>query len=94
MVNFTGSNGIDLSHLVVFYEDSKIFVSGRERFNRRIRIFLLDQRTGDIYVRKACTGRWVVLEDEGSSKSIMDNVFDACLRKHIPVYRVSGQFFG
>lgn len=94
MVKLTGTNGIDLSHLVVFYEDSKIFVSGRERLTRRIRIFLFDQNTGDVYVRKPFTGNWVVLEDEVSSKSVTENVTEACECRNIPIYRARGQFSG
>jgi hypothetical protein len=94
MVTIHGSNGIDLSHLVIFHEDHKIFVAGRERLTRRMRVFLVNQRTGEILSHNGRLDTWAVVEDEFSCRSISDNVADACERKHIPVYRVRGPFSG
>jgi siroheme synthase (precorrin-2 oxidase/ferrochelatase) len=94
MVNFTGSNGIELNHLVIFEDDNKIFVAGRERFNKRLRIFLINEHTGEVYTRNGRAANWAVVDNESNRRSIADNVYDACRRRNIPVYRVKGQFCG
>ena len=94
MVNFTTGQGVSLKHLVVFDNESKIFAAGREQFGNRhiIRLYLINERTGDVYTRNGRAETWDVVSEESLRNHISDNVYDAYRRHDIPVYRIRGDF--
>ena len=92
MVNFTTGQSITLKHLVVFDNGTKIFASGREQFGTKhiIRLYLLNERTGDVFTRNGKAGTWQAVADE-QKQHIADHVHGA-FSSHIPVYRIRGDF--
>lgn len=76
--------GIKFEHLVVF-EDNQIFASAREQETRRIRLFLINENTGDVYSRNR--GSWE--EIYGVDRSfVVSKIYAARHNRSIPVYNL------
>lgn len=93
MVNFTTGQAVVLKHLVVFDNESKIFAAGREDYGTKhaLRLYLINTHTGDVYTRNGRTESWQSVA-EAERQSISDTVYHAYRGRHIPVYRIRGQF--
>lgn len=82
---FNGQD-IQLNHMVSF-SDNTVFVAGRDK--KRLRLFLIDERTGSVYVSR--NAEWVELYGE-SRTVVIDNISRARNVHTIPCYRSSGTF--
>ncbi len=87
MVN---QQGIRFEHLVVF-EDNQIFASARVPDTRRIRLFLINEATGDVYSRNGKAESWE--EIYGDARSfVVNNIYNARQNRSIPVYSLKTAF--
>lgn len=78
----TNELDIRFEHLVVF-EDNQIYARAREKDTRRIRLFLINENTGDVYSRNR--GSWE--EIYGDDRSfVVSNIYTARHNRSIPVY--------
>ena len=95
MVNFTTGQSITLQHLVVFDNESKIFAAGREEFGAKhiIRLYLLNDRTGDVFTRNGRTDTWELVYEESLREHIVEHILKAYRERQIPVYKIHGDFF-
>lgn len=82
-------NGRDiyLEHVVSFAKDETIFAAGRESSSRHLRLFIINERTGDVfYSKNACADAWEELY--GSARAdVVDNINSARYRGVIPCFR-------
>jgi hypothetical protein len=94
MVNFTTGTGIDLKHLVIFDNESKIFAAGREQFGSKyiLRLYLINEHTGEVFTRNGRTATWEIVSDERYSHHISEHVHEAFHGHNIPVYKIRGDF--
>jgi len=94
MVNFATGQSVTLKHLVVFDNESKIFAAGREQFGAKhvIRLYLLNERTGEVYTRNGRTETWQIISDEQLRQHVAEHVRGAFHSHHIPVYKIHGEF--
>ena len=75
---------IQLSHMVSF-SDNTVFVAGRE--NRRLRLFLINERTGNVYAAR--NAEWTELY--GAQRTVVIDTTSRAREAHtIPCYRSSG----
>jgi hypothetical protein len=90
MVDYSSVNyeKIELNHIVVFSQDSTVFAAGRERDNNRIRIFVINEKSGNVYSRNGLANSWQ--EIYGIPRAtVINNIETARIRKLIPVYTVN-----
>jgi hypothetical protein len=79
---------IEIDHIVLFERDNRVFAAGRDKDTRRIRIFLVNEQTGNVYSRNGRTDSWDELYGEGRAE-IVNRIFDARDSHRIPVYRLN-----
>ena len=79
---------IRFEHLVVF-EDNQIYARARERDTRRIRLFLINENTGDVFSRTHDS--WD--EIYGADRSfVISKIYAARQNQSIPVYNLKTAF--
>jgi hypothetical protein len=79
---------LEFDHLVSF-EDRTDFAAARESGNGRIRLFLINEHTGDIYTRRGRADSWDQVL--GSDRyTVIARITAARNKDHIPVYKLSG----
>ena len=81
---------IQISHMVVFERDKRIFVAGRDRTTQHLKLFLIDEHRGDVYARSAAE-TWVECYGQDRSE-LVNRVYAAKFSESIPVFRVNGCF--
>ncbi len=94
MVKVNG-NWIELKHLVVFDNGSKIFAAGREcssNSRKQLRLFLINEHTGEIFSRNGRAESWELVSDSAIRDNISGTVYSAYQTRNIPVYRIHGEF--
>ena len=82
--------GIRFEHLVVF-EDNQIFASARVPDTRRIRLFLINETTGDVYSRNGKAESWEEIYGDARSY-VVNNIYNARQNRSIPVYNLKTAF--
>ena len=88
MVAYKGT-GIELEHIVIFDKDQTIFAAGRELNTHRIKLFLINEQTGNVYSRQARVDSWEELYGYERA-TVIDDVSAARYTRSIPVYKIKG----
>ena len=79
---------LEIDHIVEFSKDSTIFAAARENGNGHMRLFLINETTGNVYTRNGRADSWEELY--GSERdSIVACLVVAC-NNCVPVYKVNG----
>ena len=82
-------NVLEFDHLVEFSNDRTVFAAARENGDGHIRLFLINESTGNVYTRNGRVDSWEELF--GSERySILARLIFA-RNSHIPVYRINGE---
>jgi hypothetical protein len=79
---------IELNHIVLFEKDNTVFAAGREKENNHIRIFLINERTGNVYSRNGRADSWEEVYGENRA-TLINNIYSAKNTLRIPVYKLS-----
>jgi hypothetical protein len=79
---------LEIEHIVEFTKDSTVFAAARENGNGHMRLFLINQVTGNVYTRNGRADSWEQLF--GSDRDIIIARITAARNNHIPVYRING----
>ena len=84
----TNEQDIRFEHLVVF-EDNQIYARAREQETRRVRLFLINEQTGDVFSRNR--NSWD--EIYGAERSfVISKIYAARHSQSIPVYNLRTAF--
>ena len=49
---------LEFDHLVIFERDRTVFAAARENGNGHLRLFLVNETTGNLYTRNGCADSW------------------------------------
>ena len=80
---------LEFDHMVIFESERTHFAAARETDNGRIRLFLVNEITGNVYARNGRADSWEKLY--GSDRyAIIARITSARNYKSIPVYTHSG----
>jgi hypothetical protein len=79
---------LEFDHIVEFTGDATIFAAARENGSGRIRLFLVNESTGNIYSRNGAIDSWELVCGD-HRYSILARL-TAARNRHIPVYRING----
>ena len=79
---------LEFDHIVEFTKDRTVFAAARENGNGHIRLFLVNEATGNIYTRNGRADSWEQLT--GEDREIILSRITAARNNHIPVYKVNG----
>lgn len=79
---------LEFEHIVEFAKDSTLFAAARENGNGHIRLFLINESTGNVYTRNGRADSWEELT--GSDRDTIIARLTAACNKNIPVYRING----
>ena len=79
---------LEIDHIVDFLEDNTVFAAARENGNGHMRIFLVNESTGNVYTRNGRIDSWEQLY--GSDRDIILARIAVARNNHIPVYRING----
>jgi hypothetical protein len=80
---------VELSHMVIFDRDSIVYAAGRE--HDHVRIFIVNEHTGNVYSRNGRADSWE--EIWGSDRaSVVARVISARNYRNIPIYRIKERF--
>lgn len=77
---------LNFEHLVIFEKDSTVFAAARHNGDK-VRIFLIYERTGNVYTRNGRAESWEELY-QSDACTIRNRVNES--RNRIPVYKVNG----
>lgn len=79
---------LEFDHIVEFSQDAFVFAAARENGNGHLRIFLVNESTGNVYTRNGRVDSWEQLI--GSDRDIILTRLTAARHNHIPVYHING----
>ena len=79
---------LEFDHIVEFAKDRTVFAAARENGNGHLRIFLVNEETGNVYTRNGRADSWEELQ--GSDHDTIVSRINLARNNHIPVYRVNG----
>jgi len=79
---------LEFDHIVEFSKDATVFAAGRELSSGRIRLFLVNEATGNVYARNGRVDSWEVV-CESHRYGILARLM-AARNNHIPVYKING----
>jgi hypothetical protein len=79
---------IEFDHIVEFSKDSTVFAAAREISSGRIRIFLVNETTGNVYARNGRVDSWE--EVCGVHRYAIIARLISARHNHIPVYKING----
>jgi hypothetical protein len=79
---------IELNHIVLFERDNTVFAAGREKASNHIRIFLINERTGNVYSRNGRADSWEEVYGENRA-TLINSIYSAKNALQIPVYKLS-----
>jgi hypothetical protein len=75
-------------HIVEFTKDDTIFAAARENGTGHLRLFLINQSTGNVYTRNGRADSWEELY--GRDRDSIIARITAARNNHIPVYKING----
>ena len=79
---------LEIDHIVEFSKDNTLFAAARENGNGHIRIFLINESTGNVYTRNGRADSWEELY--GSERyGVIARLLHA-RNNNAPVYRING----
>lgn len=79
---------LEIDHIVEFNKDNTVFAAARENGNSHMRIFLVNESTGNVYTRNGRIDSWEQLY--GSDRDNIIACIAAARNNHTPVYRIIG----
>jgi hypothetical protein len=79
---------IEFDHLVEFSKDRTIFAAARENGCGHLRLFLINETTGNVYTRNGRVDSWEELF--GCDRDTIIARITAARSNHIPVYKING----
>ena len=79
---------LEIDHIVEFNKDNTIFAAARENGNGHMRLFLINESTGNVYTRNGRADSWEELY--GSERDTIIACLVAACNNCIPVYKVNG----
>ena len=79
---------LEIDHIVEFTCDHTIFAAGRENGDGRLRLFLINESTGNVYGRNGRADSWEQLY--GHIRDAVIARILAARNNHVPFYRVNG----
>ncbi len=79
---------LEIDHIVDFLQDNTVFATAKENGNGHIRIFLVNESTGNVYTRNGRTDSWEQLF--GSERyGVVARLLHA-RNNNVPRYRING----
>ena len=78
---------LEFDHIVEFTRDTTIFAAARENGNGHLRIFLINESTGNVYTRNGRADSWEQLYGY-EAETIVSRIIAS--RGNVPVYRING----
>ena len=75
-------------HIVEFTRDSTVFAAARENGNGHLRLFLINETTGNVYTRNGRADSWEQLI--GSNRDAIISRIIAARNSSIPIYKIDG----
>ena len=87
MVTF--NSVFEFDHLVEFSQDGTTFAAARENGCGHIALFLINEKTGKVYVRNGRCETWEQLEGRFRASIIARLI--AAKNNHVPTYRINGE---
>ena len=78
---------LEFDHIVTFEKDHTLFAAARENGSGHLRLFLINESTGNVYTRNGRADSWEQLNGFYRD-TIIARV--AAARDRIPVYKVNG----
>jgi hypothetical protein len=78
---------LELDHIVEFTKDHTVFAAARENGNGHLRIFLVNEETGNVYTRNGRADSWEQLTGSDHD-TVIARIIAA--RNRVPVYRING----
>ena len=88
MRNKINYEDLRFDHIVEFSKDNTVFAAARENGNDHMRIFLVNESTGNVYTRNGRADSWEQLY--GSDRDSILARVTAARNNHIPVYKLNG----
>lgn len=79
---------LSFDHIVEFTKDETVFAAARENDTGHLRIFLVNEGTGNVYARNGRADSWE--EVHGNTKELLLIRLSSARRNNIPVYRING----
>jgi hypothetical protein len=79
---------LEIDHIVDFVHDATVFAAARENGNGHMRIFLINEATGNVYTRNGKADSWERLY--GSERDTVIARLVAARNRNVPVYRING----
>ena len=79
---------LEIDHIVEFSKDSTLFAAARENGNAHMRLFLINESTGNVYTRNGRADSWEQLY--GSERDSIIACLVAARNNCVPVYKVNG----
>jgi hypothetical protein len=81
-------NELQFAHIVEFTHDSTIFAAARENGSGRIRLFLINESTGNVYSRNGQVDSWGAVCE--AHRYIVFELLVAARQNHTPVFKITG----
>jgi hypothetical protein len=79
---------LEFDHIVEFTRDNTIFAAARENGSGHLRLFLINESTGNVYARNGRADSWEQLY--GGDRATIIARLMAARNNRIPVYRING----
>ncbi len=79
---------LTFDHIVEFTKDDTLFAAAREADTGHLRIFLVNNDTGNVYARNGRADSWE--EIYGNTRELLLVRLDSARRQNIPVYKING----
>lgn len=79
---------LKIDHIVEFIHDSTVFAAARENGNGHMRIFLINNTTGNVYTRNGRADSWERLY--GDDREVIVTRITKARETGIPVYKING----
>ena len=81
---------LEIDHLVEFTKDSTIFAAARENGSGRIRLFLINQATSNVYSRNGSIDSWEEVCGDHRLAILARLIAAKQGGTPVPVYRING----
>lgn len=79
---------IEIDHIVEFTQDNTVFAAARQNSSGHLRLFLINESTGNVYTRNGRADSWEQLY--GTDRDIILERVTNARHNHIPVYKING----
>ncbi len=80
---------LEFDHIVEFTNDATLFIAARENGNGALRLFLINEATGNVYTRNGRADSWEQLFH--SERDIIIARIIAARNSKVPVYKINGR---